>query len=855
MIPIALTLRNFMSYGEEEATLSFRDFHVACLCGDNGNGKSALLDAITWALWGRTRASSVRSVSEDEIIRMGAEEAEVRFEFAFDSHEYRVLRKRRRGKTGDWQLAVKSPSGHYSSIGGNSHRETERRLTQLLSMEYDTFVNSAYLQQGKADEFTRQTPHNRKRILGEILGLDRYDRLEAKARERARERKELQEDLEREIRLLEAESVRLPEHREMLATTEREQASLRERTAAQEAETARARDFSSKLEALAEALAGREQAFRRLETEAAQRSREQEAGKLRLLQLQEVRAQRESILGDFAALQRARERREKLQPVLENHARQLAQLQDVNRIIELEKRQREGDLNLLQKDLTAVEQRCLESRRLAKEIAGITSALQDEMALTEAITAAQARLQEARETFAELKARNETLRENVREIEEVLELLQKPAATCPVCESDLSAERQTNVIARQQSRRETLCAELERLKCEGARQKVELTEVTAIGERLARQREEQTLLRRRMTELQDRFEALDREGVDPTPLRQKSEKLKEQLARNEYAIPAWQRRHIIENDLKQLEAARQEDEILIQQIRKLEPAQRRYQDYMYAEESWERESEEAGRLEVLVSEKLRQCAEEREALKRERSRLAECEAARHQAMEAEARLARLQAEVTEVTVRISRIRDQIARCDAASVQRNGKATELRDVARERETFTTLAAAFGKNGIQALMIENTLPELEEDANQLLQKMTDNAMQVQFETTRAARSRGSEIETLDIRVLDDRGSRPYELFSGGEAFRINLAVRIALSRLLARRSGARLQTLILDEGFGTQDGKGREKLLDVIDSIKDDFEKILVITHVEELKDSFPQRIEITRDAAGSHIHVI
>lgn len=77
---------------------------------------------------------------------------------------------------------------------------------------------------------------------------------------------------------------------------------------------------------------------------------------------------------------------------------------------------------------------------------------------------------------------------------------------------------------------------------------------------------------------------------------------------------------------------------------------------------------------------------------------------------------------------------------------------------------------------------------------------------------------------------------------------------MSRLLAGRSGARLQTLIIDEGFGTQDGKGREKLIEAIDSIKDDFELILVISHIDELKDAFPTRIEVTKDEYGSQITV-
>ena len=59
MIPIRLALRNFMCYREGE--LSFEGLHVACLCGDNGNGKSALLDAMTWALWGKARAKPMTS--------------------------------------------------------------------------------------------------------------------------------------------------------------------------------------------------------------------------------------------------------------------------------------------------------------------------------------------------------------------------------------------------------------------------------------------------------------------------------------------------------------------------------------------------------------------------------------------------------------------------------------------------------------------------------------------------------------------------------------------------------------------------------------------------------------------------
>ena len=81
MIPIRLSLRNFMCY--REASLSFEGIHVACLCGNNGNGKSALLDAITWALWGKARAKTDDELIYDDVSTV---DMEVEFEFEFHAH-------------------------------------------------------------------------------------------------------------------------------------------------------------------------------------------------------------------------------------------------------------------------------------------------------------------------------------------------------------------------------------------------------------------------------------------------------------------------------------------------------------------------------------------------------------------------------------------------------------------------------------------------------------------------------------------------------------------------------------------------------------------------------------------------
>jgi exonuclease SbcC len=187
--------------------------------------------------------------------------------------------------------------------------------------------------------------------------------------------------------------------------------------------------------------------------------------------------------------------------------------------------------------------------------------------------------------------------------------------------------------------------------------------------------------------------------------------------------------------------------------------------------------------------------------------------------------------------------------------RGEKLAKLDNVSKEARIFEELSIAFGKKGIQTLIIDTALPEIEDEANRLLARMTDNRMNIVMETQRAHKTKKEEtVETLDINISDELGTRRYEMYSGGEAFRIDLALRIALSKLLARRSGAPLPTLIIDEGFGSQDFAGRERLVEAINSIQDDFEKILVITHIEELKNAFDERIEVTKTADGSIIEV-
>lgn len=180
--------------------------------------------------------------------------------------------------------------------------------------------------------------------------------------------------------------------------------------------------------------------------------------------------------------------------------------------------------------------------------------------------------------------------------------------------------------------------------------------------------------------------------------------------------------------------------------------------------------------------------------------------------------------------------------------------ELGVCAQTIDDYQAIAQATGKDGIQALLIEDTIPEIEHEANQLLAKLTDNQTQLFIESLRDLKKGGTK-ETLDIKISDSAGIRPYELFSGGEAFRIDFALRIAISKLLARRAGTSLQTLIIDEGFGSQDEEGLSHIMDAIYKIQEDFAKVIIVSHLSSMKNQFPVHFVIEKGPHGSVVQIM
>ncbi len=261
------------------------------------------------------------------------------------------------------------------------------------------------------------------------------------------------------------------------------------------------------------------------------------------------------------------------------------------------------------------------------------------------------------------------------------------------------------------------------------------------------------------------------------------------------------------------------------------------------------------------------------------------ESAKKRIAEEEKRLREIDAEVKELRERTSHLREVEERIRDLQGKRRARENELRQIKEEigalrnmlenlsrleqekfqleqrleqflgeKRDYELLAEAFGRNGIPKRILKNAVQWLEWEANQLLVRLTQGRMNLRF-VLETPTQEGGQQETLAIIVADELGDRPYELYSGGEKFRVDIAVRIALARILAYRSGAPLRTLIIDEGFGSQDKEGLDAIAETIKSVAKEFSKVIVVTHLDEFRDYFPALIEVTKDRMGSRCRQI
>ncbi len=861
MIPRKLRIAGFLSY-REPVELDFTGFDLACISGQNGAGKSSLLDAITWALFGQARKR------DEALVNLQSKTAEVALTFDYEGNVYRVQRVLPRGKSASLEFQILN--GDPAADGGKhtdawrplterTTRDTQARIESILRLDYETFVNASFFLQGKADLFTQQTAAKRKDLLGAILGLEVWETY----RERTAQRRKAIDGEVSEIegRLAEIE-VELAEEDQRKARLRELEANLKSLTAlrtAQEAQLAQIRQILASLDeqrrmaaALSETLTRSRAGLAGVQARRDEKARERDAYVNLLGRAPEV----EAAYRDWQA---NAGRVEKLDAVAAQFREHDDQRQPLLREIAAERARLGQEQENLQTHYAAITDQSSVMADLKEQIAAANAAL----AASEEMLAERASLEKTivagREKQAQAKAENESLKAEMAELKSRIEQLKvADGATCPLCGQELSPKH----------RKSTLAGLEKEGKRKGDLYRANQADTKSIADEIADAEQRRTVFARAdterlahsnaVTQLTERLEALQRQGREWEKIGAKRLKELDKLLENEsYAADIRKQLARLDKELAKLgydaaahDAARQAElhgRSAEEQFHKLETA--RAVSQQIEGELKGLEADIAGREAEITDQQGRHTAL--------LTALSEAEAKSPSLELAERELLALREQENQARDEMGAARQKVDVLATLRARKTSLAGQRETLQQQVARFKTLERAFGKDGVPALLIEQALPEIEAKANDILGRLTNDAMYVKFETQSPYKDKKREElrETLDIRISDGAGLRDYELFSGGEAFRVNFAIRLALSEVLAQRKGARLQTLVIDEGFGSQDAEGRQRLLQAINVVTRDFAKILVITHLEELKDAFPTRIEVEKRDGGSTINVV
>jgi exonuclease SbcC len=165
-------------------------------------------------------------------------------------------------------------------------------------------------------------------------------------------------------------------------------------------------------------------------------------------------------------------------------------------------------------------------------------------------------------------------------------------------------------------------------------------------------------------------------------------------------------------------------------------------------------------------------------------------------------------------------------------------------------YDKLRHCFGKDGIQSIIIENVVDELENYTNSTLSKICNEPTSIYIKMQKQSDS-GSWNETFDIEVNIGNRKDEFEALSGGEKFRISLALRLAFSKILSKRMGGVVKFLLLDEVSSSLDPKGLNMFANIVKQLGNEM-KVLVITHDDKLKDKFDNIIVVEKDNTGSRV---
>jgi len=781
MRPLRLELEGFSSYRKRE-TLDLAEVEFFSISGPTGSGKSSLVDAMIFALYGRVPRLGGNAVAP--AITAGADRARVRFDFEVGGVEHTAVRMAERTKTGATVREARLQRGEEVLASGAD--DVSREVSSLLKLGFDEFTRTVVLPQGEFARFLTAKKSDRQELLRSLLALDVYGEMRTLARARATVAEERARQAEGRLG-----SLQVPDE-EAIAAAEARLAALEELRETVVEEEDRLRADLGRLESSSGELERIDDGLVRLGAlEPPQRLDELDVLALSAREEMEAAA---AVFAEAVAFEGSAASRLEGLPSPESLA---ATKRDLEEIAGVEERLETLDLSGSREELAVSE------ARLAEHAAGLADA--------------EASLGEARMSHA-AHALATTLVEG---------------QPCPVCEQRVLRLPETGEPG-----------ELSRLEADTERARALVAEgSSAVAGATARVTEQQT----RAAELETQLGRL-RSGLDPdanledvagliaeieeatasfasaTVTRQERE---ESLADRQRALEDLSER--VRSLGRMLLAARQTVADLDPPIPESENVLVQWKEML----AWVDEAAETLRARKEAAsralEDLKTAADDAR-----RRLVARLEAASVPAVEPFAVQVATQTELARQTV--GRQREVLA--EAAGLE-----AHLAKDRSEAAVASELAGHLGAAGFERWLMAGAISDLVAGANDLLDQLSKGKYSLEAEDDGA------------FSIVDHTKAgeiRPVSTLSGGETFLFSLALAMSLAETLSAAGGARLDAVILDEGFGTLDDEPLDVVASVLEELAAQDLMVGVISHVKELAARAPARYEVIADPAGSKV---
>lgn len=844
--PRSIEVRNYRSY--TAATFDFEPVHMAMVNGPNGVGKSSLfMDALADCLYEQTRKEDIGGW-----VRDGTKSGSITFTFGLGGQDYRVIRTRTKSGRGTLALQRWDAEGQaWADESDTTMKLTQARIERLLGMDCTTFCSIALIRQDAYGLFLEAGSDQRMAVLSALLGLDIYGRMEDLAKAGATEQR-------RKLAAIRERSAILDETIQQKAGIESEDAELADQVADVE-------KFVKDLEAdLREA-----EAADALRKEIARQADEKKR------QAQEYRLQAADKASEYLDLEKQHSEAEAAADGLEDAVKAVERVKAARELMQRFAPDVERDKDLV-KERSWTTSDLLNADQKVKR-------LESEKGWNELVLSKKGEISKAKVELAEIAAMKEKVRQRLFDMEKATAAYQRAKAACDAylqeAKSDIRVREAEIKRARDEASRldDSGCPVPETATCKFLASAVDCKQmlpgmIESLEDAKKKHRERYDELKAAVDQAKAAIDEIGDPLDELSDLERREQELRSIASKEAEVAAAEASVEKIEASIKEAKEAADKAVAHIEEIdaerEKLTQAVTAYQEAEGDVASFSGLADTLAECQAGAS-KAETLAPQIRKLKEEVDELrGKSEQALREADEIAARVpgggnvadrirANIEAQrrsITDLATRRGQLKAKLEDIAEAETKSSELRREAEAVGVVLSDYTTLAQAFGLDGIQYMIVRGVVPEIMRRSNEILAAMTGGRMAVDIRTEREQKSTKQIVNSLEVWINTiTGGNRPYLSHSGGEKVKIALAVTLGLADVKARRAGVQLGMLFIDEP-PFLDADGTEAYADALAAMasRNPNMRILAISHDPTMKARFVQNIVVTGGEDGSTV---